>query len=398
MKTIVVPLDGSPLAEGALPYAAALARAAGARLLLARAVLAVPRPGQDPAAARAAAREAAGTALEAAAAGLRAGGLVAEGRVLYGEAASAVLELARAAGADLIVMSTHGRGGAGRWLFGSVADAVLRRATQPVLLVPSGAAGGWAAGRPLRVLVPLDRSAFAEEALGPAAALARVLGGELHLFYVAVPPPTAFAVPPGAYPNDPRMFFAPESELAEAGRYLDDVAAKLGERGMSAARSAAIGDAATTIADTARRLACGMIAMATHGRGGLDRLVLGSVATGVVQHARVPVLLLRPAALARPAAGPAPAATAAAPVGTAVAVPLSPAELAHVRHGLELALHAADLDAETADELRALLARMRRGAGSAQADTALAGQASPAAEARAGSAVGSAESPGRPSC
>jgi hypothetical protein len=104
--------------------------------------------------------------------------------------------------------------------------------------------------------------------------------------------------------------------------------------------------------------------MATHGRGGLGRLVLGSVATGALQHARVPVLLVRPTALARSPAAPASDRTEA-PAGDAatraVAVPLSPAELGHVRYGLELALHGAAPDAETAGEVRTLLARLRQG-------------------------------------
>jgi hypothetical protein len=95
-----------------------------------------------------------------------------------------------------------------------------------------------------------------------------------------------------------------------------------------------------------------------------ERLVLGSVATGALRHARVPVLLVRPTALACSASAPLSEGTGAPAeevASEAIAVPLSPAELAHVRDGLELALHAAAPDAETAAEVRALLIRLHRG-------------------------------------
>jgi nucleotide-binding universal stress UspA family protein len=367
MQTIVVPLDGSPLARAALPYAATLARATGSRLLLVRAVLSFARLGQDPDVVRAEALGEARAQLEALARELRADGLAAEARVLWAEAVTTILEVARQVDATLIAMSTHGRGGVGRWLFGSVADGVLRRAEQPVLLVPPRCEAHWARDRRLRILVPLDRSAFAEQALGPAEAMARALNGELQLFHVVVPPPSVYSLSPGAYPHGPTMFFAPETELAAARRYLGEVAARLSRSGLPVEWSTQVGEAATTIADAARGLGCDLIAMATHGRGGLERLVLGSVATGALQHARVPVLLVRPTALARSPTAPSASGTTDVPAGDlasrAVVVPLSRAELGHVRYGLELALHAAAPDVEAADEVRALLVRLREGTG-----------------------------------
>jgi nucleotide-binding universal stress UspA family protein len=347
MDAIVVPLEGSPLAQTALPYAAALARATGGRLLLVRAVLSFASRGQDADFVRAEALADAHAALEAAGRELRADGLTADTRVLWGEAASTILEVPREADAALIVMSIHRRGGLGWWLFGSVADRVLRGAEQPVLLVPPRCEAHWARDQRLRILVPLDGSAFAEEALRPAEGLTRALGAELHLLRVVVPPPSSFA-PPGSNPHDPTLFFAPETELTAARDYLETVAARFARAGLPVHSSAEVGEAAAMIADGARTLGCGLIAMATHGRSGLGRLVLGSVATGVVQHARVPLMLLRPTALARPVAGATPTQAAAPPSGpppSTLAVPLSPAELDHVRYGLELALHAAGPDA-----------------------------------------------------
>ena len=96
-----------------------------------------------------------------------------------------------------------------------------------------------------------------------------------------------------------------ETELAGAQRYLDECAAPLRAAGQTvttlavAGPASVVGQAAAGIAATAEDEGAAMIAMATHGRGGLARLVLGSVATGVVQRARVPLLLVRPAAAER---------------------------------------------------------------------------------------------------
>src|SRR5581483_1003694 len=136
ITSIVLPLDGSDLAARALPFASYLARALPAKLLLVRATLAHALPGVAPGPAQLAATDHAEVELDAMAAQLRAQGLAAEPHVYYDEAPAAIADAAQRHQAGLIVMSTHGRGGLGRWVFGSVADAVLRTAEVPVLLVP----------------------------------------------------------------------------------------------------------------------------------------------------------------------------------------------------------------------------------------------------------------------
>src|SRR6478609_1242959 len=122
---ILVPLDGSPVAEAALPCAEALARLAPSTLYLVRAA-----PPED---------EALATAyLARIAADVRARGLVAEPVVAPGRPADVVVQQAAERAVDLIVMTTHGRSGPGRWVLGSVADAVLHRTARPMLLVRSG--------------------------------------------------------------------------------------------------------------------------------------------------------------------------------------------------------------------------------------------------------------------
>src|SRR6185437_9541673 len=100
------------------------------------------------------------------------------------EPVEAILDATRHVEADLIVMSTHGRGGLSRMLYGSVADQVLRRTTIPVLLVPSIVEHAWPAQGPLSLLIPLDGSALAAEALQSAELLTESFGAKLTLLQI----------------------------------------------------------------------------------------------------------------------------------------------------------------------------------------------------------------------
>jgi nucleotide-binding universal stress UspA family protein len=216
-------------------------------------------------------------------------------RALEVSVAAALLESAREWVADVIVMATHGRSGLGRWLYGSVADDVLRHAAVPVLLVPAAGAGEavWAPDTAHRVLVPLDGSALAEEAVPPALELAAALGADLHLLRVIETLTAAYAEGYASTALDTT------GALDEARAYLDGVAAPLRARGLTvdAGVAAVDGPALTGLAAAARVRPAPAIASATLGRGGLARLVLGSVATGTLQRANVPLLLVRPMAM-----------------------------------------------------------------------------------------------------
>lgn len=282
LNNILVPFDGSELAERAFPYATALARAGGARLILLHA------------------RTAAGGAIRTvadlapAADRLRDSGVTVEPEVYDADRGAIGRTICQAAlgwRAELIVMTTHGRGGLGRWLYGSVADETLRQAAVPVLLVSSDGVHCWPSGRAPRVLVPLDGSALAEAALDSASELAEALGAELLLLQVLEPPPQRLQ----AYAPEVARVRA-KAELADSQYYLE-LMAKLIQRAKHRVTTHAVhGSPATTIAEIARTEGCDLIAMATHGRAGLARLVLGSVAAGVLQRTGIPLLLTRPAA------------------------------------------------------------------------------------------------------
>jgi nucleotide-binding universal stress UspA family protein len=290
--SILITLDGSPLAERAVPYAAALARATERRLVLLRVAVAHDGGGrgQPPEAIRA--------DLERVAEPVRSQGLAVEVAVDSvddpAEVVEAICAGARERQADVLVMSTHRRGGLGRWLYGSVADAVLRHADLPVLLVPAACERVWSFDRPLRVVVPLDGSPLAEEVVPAVAALVGPLHPELVLLQVVEPPSTAMA---SAAMAPAYVYFDPQEWLPEARQYLEGVASRLRAAGQAARVEARVGPPAETIVQLARESQAQFVALATHGRGGLARLVLGSVATRTLHQATVPLLLVRPAAL-----------------------------------------------------------------------------------------------------
>ncbi len=142
-KKILVPLDGSPLAEAALPPVVELAQCTGAKIILLRVLLTPvyeymrtdPVVATVTAEAREINRDEVQNYLEYMAAGLRQKGLTVETQVCEGPIADAILDYAESIHTDLIAMSTHGRSGLARWLIGSVADKVVHAATMPVLLV-----------------------------------------------------------------------------------------------------------------------------------------------------------------------------------------------------------------------------------------------------------------------
>jgi nucleotide-binding universal stress UspA family protein len=136
LNRILVPLDGSALAESALEQAAELAAQNGATLVLLRAAEAHTFPGADPTEAQVQVVREAEEYLAAVADRLRRDGRSkVETGVWYGSPAAAIVEAARLRRADLIVMSTHGRSGLGRLILGSVAESVLRGTPVPILLL-----------------------------------------------------------------------------------------------------------------------------------------------------------------------------------------------------------------------------------------------------------------------
>ena len=300
-RSILVPLDGSPFAEQAVPLAAGLAQRMGSKLRLALVH-------QSPAVAHHGAAAATHTSVELAtrksehaylhgfADRLRMGGAeVASAVTLSGPTGPSLLTYVKELGIDLVVMATHGRGGLQRAWLGSVADHMIRGLEVPVLLVRPAEKGAPVAPEQGKgqILVPLDGSPLAEEVLEPAAELAKAMDAELTLLQVVQP----VLLGEGAMPPLSSAYDEELTELAreQAQDYVRSVAGRLRERGLRAGGVAVIGwNAANAILSAARPEQIALMAVATHGRGGLRRLALGSVADKLVRGADVPVLVYRP--------------------------------------------------------------------------------------------------------
>jgi nucleotide-binding universal stress UspA family protein len=300
MRTILVPLDGSTLAESALPLAATIARRRHASILLAaahRSDLPV-RGGQGALVFDQRWDEEARTALRSA---LEKARQTIAGRwpdvrteimVVDGEPAESLVRLAERAAPILTVMTSHGRGGLSRLWLGSVTDALVRQLPIPVLVVhPKDLEASPTLDEGLRrVLVPVDGTPGSEGAIDAAVEVLGNEGIEFVLLRVATPLHAALRA---IYPEREQERDASEQrETAE--RELREIEERLRQRGLSvcdAIRTDA--DPARAIIAAAEELDADIVSIATHGRGEVGRLLLGSVADKVLRGARVPVLVHR---------------------------------------------------------------------------------------------------------
>jgi nucleotide-binding universal stress UspA family protein len=317
---ILVPLDGSTRAERAIPVAARIARTSGGAVILVHAVNAAigfltSLVGE--AAVVQSVLDADQAAAEAYLAGIKQApelaGITTETRVLFGPASSAILAVVESSQADLIVLCSHGYTGMTRWALGSVAEKVARHAQIPVLVlreagpVPAGPHPD--ATRPLCVLVALDGSVLAKAALEPAASLIAALAapaqGALHLVRVVKP---VIPIREGKDPEEHEHF------LHKAKKYLGTTAEHL-RKGLVAPALAHLKPPITwsvvidtDVAEGIVRVAengedaegagvfgrCDVIAMATHGRGGVQRWAMGSITERVLHATKLPLLIVRP--------------------------------------------------------------------------------------------------------
>jgi nucleotide-binding universal stress UspA family protein len=302
IRSVLAPLDGSPFAEQALPWAVAIARAARARLRLALVHQVPSPPPLDEATGRLyvkielALRKSQDEYLRRISQSIRGAHKLQVARaMLEGNPAQALADYVEDVGVDLVVMTTHGLGGIRRAWLGSVADQLVRSLEVPMLLIRPREDAATSADAPAvrEILVALDGSRRAEAVLAPAAALAKVFGAKLVLIQV-VHPVVMMTNPPTVFP----MGF--DEELSRLGRaqaqdYLEGVAEQLDAQGVRTSGVAVLGASVfDTIGDAIRSPATGIVALATHGRGGIRRLVLGSVADKLVRGGELPVLVTRP--------------------------------------------------------------------------------------------------------
>jgi len=294
-RHILVPLDGSELAEQVLPLVETLAQSLGGTVTVLRVVprleaampmkwtMVPPQEAQEALVADAQAY------LQAVAARLHGHGISARTITRVGEAAAHIIEAAYDEKADLVAMSTHGYSGIGRWLFGSVADRVVREARTPVLLVRPGQPT--LPTRLAHIVIPLDGSPVAERALPHAVGLARATGAKLTLLSIVMVPTSAFAGLEVTYATMEAQLAAARDDMIA---YLQALSQRTqGETGGTVETAVEVGPVAEGIIDYTARVGADLIVMSTHGRSGISRWVLGSVADKVAHGATVPVLLIR---------------------------------------------------------------------------------------------------------
>lgn len=302
LRTLLVPLDGSALAERAIPVACDLAARTGGAVHLVRAHVPITVVGATAEGAifshemlaadeaiRRHAHDYVTKAAERAAArhGIRVTGLCEDG-----SPAGLVTEVADRLLADLIVMTTHGAGGfAPDWL-GSVADAVIRHSHRPVLALPENDAHPGRAFAPRRILTTLDGSVRAEAILPVVRDLATAYGAAVELVRVVAPyVPGDVVSHLAADRPDP---FGVDREAVVAKETLDAAAAGLRTEGLKATATLRLDLSPTrSLLDHVRATDPDCVAIATQGRG-ISRVFLGSVADKLIRSSGRPVLVLRP--------------------------------------------------------------------------------------------------------
>lgn len=302
LHSLLVPLDGSRFSEGSLPFASQVARATGASVHLAH--VHVPYEPEQLLANTQFQFEGVSISeyddlyrkreeryLHELADDLEGRGTAADAKVLEGPGVAEKLsDYAEKTHSDMIFMTTHGYSGVNRLWLGSVADEMIRHTTLPLFVVHPPQAGE--APKELSVhniLVPLDGSDLAESVLVPAAELARATGARLTLMHV---------VPTGeltSWPVLASLRERPVPPLDSALDYLDGIAEELSRNGLEVDVRAVHGNLpATAIVELAESTEADVIAMATHGYGGLKRTLLGSVADKVLRSSTLPLLVIRP--------------------------------------------------------------------------------------------------------
>src|SRR5829696_7410431 len=274
---ILVPVDGSPEASAALPYAAALATP-GTEIVL----LTVVPSATDADAARA--------GLATAAQRLRVAGQTVRTEVATGNPARRIVDIAAELRAEMIVMASHGRGAIGRLIYGSVADRVGRESPVPVMVVRTKQLAPGPVGI-TRLVVPLDGSSRAESALPVATTISQRLGTPISLVRVVDP---ADAMPPAVGVDEAipfEIYDEAEKELEqEARRYLEMMAQKLREQGLPMTTSVLVGSPASSIEEATHF--GDVLVLSSHERTGVMRWLLGSLAEKLAREDESPVILV----------------------------------------------------------------------------------------------------------
>ena len=282
MKKYLVPLDGSELGEHAIPWAKLLAEKNGIQIEFLRCYEPLasvymlpefaPPPIYDE---QTSVHKQIDEYLERQLLALPKG--LATKLSCEGDPAMAILDRAESGEIEAVIMASHGRGGLGRWLLGSVATKVVRGSQIPVFVINANTEFSH---HPEihKILVPLDGSETAEEALPKAVGMAEAFGAEIVLYQGIAHTPI----------GNPHLDAAVALEVANAKEYLQDVKSRY--PGANCSLVAKVAGPSLGIVEQAKN--CDLIVMSSHGRSGFKRWLLGSVAEKVLQAANKPLMIV----------------------------------------------------------------------------------------------------------
>lgn len=286
-ESILVPLDGSSVAERVLPFVAEFASKMNGQVTLLTACCQ-----DDPL------KHLFGSYLSEKAEQLDAQGIGVKSAIVQGDPAEGILDFAEANRVGLIAVCTHGEGGASRWPLGSIAHKILLKSHVPVLLLRSDGDPPCLSKDRYRVLVTLDGSPVSESILPYVEGIAAGAHCEVVLLRIAEP---FRLVRVGTYATGfrARQYERDQRELIDHAKstaqlYLADIEKALAAKGIETKVACVLGKPVDSILQSADDLEADMIALATHGFSGVSRWAFGSVASRIVEGARQSVLVVRP--------------------------------------------------------------------------------------------------------
>ncbi len=296
-QRMLVTLDGSKLAEGVLPYAAALAKIFDAWITLLSVV-----PHEETAEGGEKRRKYLQEVEERSGATIREylhrvesrlknEGVNVDIAIQTGNVPRTIVKYAEDGHCDLVAIATRGRSGIARWMMGSVADHVLQSTSTPLLLIkPEDQDKEWSTAAIASLLVPLDGSPLAESVIPFIEELA--LKSSVEVVLIQTLPTMSqlyLGIEPQAFPTD-----VMQAVEESATTYLTGLVERLKAKGIRARWESPMGDPGAAVVDFAKKLEDSIVVMSTRGRTGFSRWILGSVADKVVRGAAGPVLLMRP--------------------------------------------------------------------------------------------------------
>ena len=281
-EKILVPLDGSEVAEQAIPYVERLTQKLKSEVIL----ITVCLPG-DPL------ERALTEYIERRAEKIQSLGVNARSLCIEGDSATSIIDFAEKNKVGLIVISTHGKTGISHWPLGSIASKVVQRSNIPVFLVRSSQPEKAPADNELdKILVTLDGSQFSEAIIPHVEKLAKSMNSEVTLLRViesAKLPQLAAYSDREKYEKD----FMAKMER-EAERYLDKKRTALESKGVKVNSVFLTGKPVETILQYSEEKSANLVALTTHGFSGISKWAYGSVASKIIEGSPKPILLVRP--------------------------------------------------------------------------------------------------------